>query len=158
MEQLPAALSDPICVAVSDTPGCLEVVTELQEGLHNVLVAVQLDSGSVIDKNIKVNRMASMYGKERIGKLLTHPMVYWNKAKARPWLHNYRLQLPATINPKPGYRRTILKPADLVKYQEENSLSFSLSGRGMIDAADLGANAVANHVRALIQRMKREEE
>lgn len=29
LEQLPAALSDPICVAVSDTPGCLEVVTEL---------------------------------------------------------------------------------------------------------------------------------
>ncbi len=99
-----------------------------------------------------------MYDKEKIGALLTHPMLYWNKAKARPWLNNYRLQLPAPIQPRRAPGKKVLKPADLVKYNEENSLSFSLSGRGMFDAADLGANAVVNHVRPLIQRMKWEEE
>lgn len=115
LRQLPAALAAPVCIAVSDTPGCLEVITELKEGQHNVLVAVQLDSRSAEKKEVKVNRIASMYGKERIASLLNHPMLYWDKAKARVWMQAYRLQLPAQVLPKRASGRRIQTPADLVK-------------------------------------------
>ena len=126
LEQLPAALAEPICIAVSDTPGCLEVVTELKEGADNVLVAVQLNSEHSSLYKVKVNRIASVYGKQKIEALLTHPMLYWDKAKARPWVNNYRLQLPAPILPRRASGRKILKPADLVKYKEEKGLSFAM--------------------------------
>lgn len=156
LEQLPAALADPICIAVSDTPGCLEVVTELKEGQHNVLVAVQLSSRSSEKKEVKVNRIASMYGKERIASLLSHPMLYWDKAKARIWMQAYRLQLPAQVLPKRASGRKILKPADLVKYKLTTGLSFSLSGRGMIDAVDLGVMAREEQMQRLVSYARRE--
>lgn len=156
LEKLPSALSSPICIAISDTPGCLEVVTELKEGENNVLVAVQLNSEHSSLYKVKVNRIASMYGKEKIGALLTHPMLYWDKAKARPWLNNYRLQLPAPIQPKRASGRTILKPADLVKYKMEKDLSFSLRGRGMIDAVDLGVMAREEQMQRLVSYARRE--
>ena len=156
LEQLPAALSDPICIAVSDTPGCLEVVTELKEGTHNVLVAVQLSSRSSEKKEVKVNRIASMYGKEKITSLLSHPMLYWDKAKARVWMQAYRLQLPAQVLPKRASGRKILKPADLVKYKLATGLSFSLSGRSMIDSVDLGAMAHEEQMQRLMNHARRE--
>lgn len=156
LEQLPAALADPICIAVSDTPGCLEVVTELKEGQHNVLVAVQLSSRSSEKKEVKVNRIASMYGKERIASLLSHPMLYWDKAKARIWMQAYRLQLPAQVLPKRASGRKILKPADLVKYKLTTGLSFSLSGRGMIDSVDLGVMAREEQMQRLMSYARRE--
>lgn len=156
LEQLPAALADPICIAVSDTPGCLEVVTELKEGQHNVLVAVQLSSRSSEKKEVKVNRIASMYGKERIASLLSHPMLYWDKAKARIWMQAYRLQLPAQVLPKRASGRKILKPADLVKYKLTTGLSFSLRGRGMIDSVDLGVMAREEQMQRLVSYARRE--
>ena len=156
LEQLPAALSDPICIAVSDTPGCLEVVTELKEGANNVLVAVQLSSRSSEKKEVKVNRIASMYGKEKITSLLSHPMLYWDKAKARVWMQAYRLQLPAQVLPKRASGRKILKPADLVKYKLATGLSFSLSGRSMIDSVDLGAMAHEEQMQRLVSYARRE--
>ncbi|MBR4310754.1 MAG: hypothetical protein IKW19_00790 [Akkermansia sp.] len=126
LRQLPEALAAPVCIAVSDTPGCLEVITELKEGEHNVLVAVQLNSHQTNNVLVKVNRIASMYGKERIGALLNHPMLYWDKAKARPWLASYRLQLPAIIQPRRASGRRIQTPADLVKYKMQSGLSFSM--------------------------------
>lgn len=132
LRQLPAALAAPVCIAVSDTRGCLEVITEMKEGEHNVLVAVQLDSEHSSLYKVKVNRIASMYGKERIGALLNHPMLYWDKAKARPWVNNYRLQLPAPIQPRRASERRIQTPADLAKYKIERGLSFSLSGPSVL--------------------------
>lgn len=126
LRQLPAALAAPVCIAVSDTPGCLEVVTELKEGQHNVLVAVQLNSLRLGNRVVKVNRIASMYGKERIASLLNHPMLYWDKAKARPWIGDYRLQLPAMPYPRRASGRRIQTPADLVKYKMQSGLSFAM--------------------------------
>lgn len=156
LKQLPGALSAPVCIAASDTPGCLEVVTELKENGHNVLVAVQLDSRSSEKKEVKVNRIASMYGKERIGALLNHPMLYWDKAKARVWMQAYRLQLPAQVLPKRASGRRIQTPADLVKYKMQTGLSFSLSGRGMIDAAPLGKMAGEDKMQRLLNYARKE--
>ncbi|MEG0427848.1 MAG: hypothetical protein RR553_08130, partial [Akkermansia sp.] len=126
LEQIPFAISDPICIAQSDTPGSIEIITDLQENGHNILVAVKLDSGATASDKIKVNRITSLYGKENIGKFLTHPMLYWNKAKARPWTTNQGLQLPATKQNKSDFKKKLLKPVDLVKWKEKNGIAFSI--------------------------------
>lgn len=123
--KLPEMLSDPVCVLQSDTPGCVEVVTEMKENGVNVLVAIQLDTGASKRKSAKVNRIASLYGKENIRATLTHPRLYWNKAKARVWMYNHRLQLPLTTIQTAGSGRKILKPEDLVKYKNQYELDFS---------------------------------
>ncbi len=156
LRQLPAALAAPVCIAVSDTPGCLEVVTELKEGDHNVLVAVQLNSHETNNIQVKVNRIASMYGKERISALLNHPMLYWDKAKARPWLASYRLQLPAIIQTRRASGRRIQTPADLVKYKLQSGLSFSIRGRDMLTEAPLGRMAVEEKMQRLMNYARKE--
>ena len=126
--KLPEMLSDPVCVLQSDTPGCVEVVTEMKENGVNVLVAIQLNTGGTRTPNAKVNRIASLYGKENIRATLTHPRLYWNKAKARVWVGNDRLQLPLATLPNRASGRKILKPEDLVKYKNQYELDFSIAG------------------------------
>lgn len=121
MMQLPAALADPVCIVVSDTPGCVEVVTELKEGNKNVLVAVQLNGLKEGSRTQRVNRIASLYGKDKIEAILTHPRLYWNKAKARIWTGGGRLQLPTAPYPKRAPKHKVLKPEDLVKYKSEKN-------------------------------------
>lgn len=126
--KLPEMLSDPVCVLQSDTPGCVEVVTEMKENGVNVLVAIQLDTGFTNRKSSRVNRIASLYGKENIRATLTHPRLYWNKAKARVWMYNDRLQLPLATIQTAGSGRKVLKPEDLVKYKNQYELDFSIAG------------------------------
>ncbi len=125
--KLPEMLADPVCVLESDTPGCVEVVTEMKENGVNVLVAIQLDTGTSKGKNAKVNRIASLYGKDHIRATLTHPRLYWNKAKARVWMHNARLQLPRALIQTAGSGKRVLKPDDLVNYKKQFNLDFSVS-------------------------------
>lgn len=131
MEKLPSALADPVCITVSNTPNSMEIITEMEESGHNVLVAVQLNSGSYKSPIIKVNRISSAYGKENIRELLNRPMLYWNKTKARSWMNNHRLQLPASIHPKADSKRKILKTEDLAKYKNDNQTSFSIEESDM---------------------------
>ena len=137
LRKLPLALANPVCIAVSNRKGCVEVITDMEENGVNVLVAVQLDvaSGS---KYINVNRIASLYGKEKIEQLVKHPMLYVNTPKAHNWMVARGLQLPTRPNLIAGSNGKILTPEDLVKYKIATGQSFSLSGRGMIDAVDLG--------------------
>ena len=128
MEQLPSSLAEPVCIMVSDTPGCVEVVTELKEKADNILVAVQLNALREGSRVLKVNRIVSLYGKEHITNLLGHPCLYWDKAKARIWTGGGGLQSSTAPYPKRASGRKILKPADLVKYKKERNLSFSLTG------------------------------
>lgn len=119
MAQLPAALGEPVCIMVSDTPGCVEVVTTLKEGSKNVLVAVQLNALREGSRVLKVNRIVSLYGKDSIDNLLHHPCLYWDKAKARIWTGGGGLQSPTAPYPKRASGRSIQTPANLVKYKEE---------------------------------------
>ena len=101
-------------------------MTELKAGEKNILVAVQLDALKTGIRNHKVNRIVSLYGKNKIKKLLGHNRLYWNKAKARIWTGNRGLQLPTAPYPERASARKILKPEDLVKYKMERGLSFSM--------------------------------
>lgn len=65
--------------------------------------------------------------------------MYWDKAKARIRTGGRGLQSSTAPYPKRASGRRILKPADLVKYKIKRGLSFSISGRGMIDKAEVGA-------------------
>jgi len=156
MKQLPAAMADPICIVESDTPGCIEVVTELKESGKNILVAVQLNAVKSGTRNQQVNRIASLYGKEQINRLLGHQRLYWNKAKARFWTGGKGLQSPVAPYPKRASARRVLKPDDLVKYKMQSGLSFSLTGRGMIDAAPLGRMAGEDKMQRLLNYARKE--
>ena len=65
-------------------------------------------------------------GRERIDNQLYHPCLYWDKAKARIWTGGGGLQSPTAPYPKRASGRRIQTPEDLVKYKEENNLSFSM--------------------------------
>lgn len=144
LAKLPMALHEPVCVAQSDTRDSVEMITVLKEGEHNILVAVNLDTRSHRSRAIKVNRITSLYGKENIKALLGHPMLYWDKAKARAWTGERRLQLPGRPYPNAGYKGTILKPADLVKWKEKNGWdesAFSVRDAG----AELGTLSLIDY-------------
>ena len=57
---------------------------------------------------------------------------------------------------KGGLGVNVQTKADLVKYKLANGLSFSLSGRSMIDAADLGAMAHEEQMQRLMNHARRE--
>ncbi len=155
LRKLPLALANPVCIAVSNRKGCVEVITDMEENGVNVLVAVQLDvaSGS---KYINVNRIASLYGKEKIEQLVKHPMLYVNTPKAHNWMVARGLQLPTRPNLIAGSNGKILAPEDLVKYKIATGQSFSVSGRSMIDSVDLGAMAHEEQMQRLMNHARRE--
>lgn len=126
MQKLTYALADPICIAESNSPGSIEVITELKEGDKNVLVAVRLNTVRTGVRQQRVNRITSLYGKNKIEKLLTHKMLYWNNEKARRWTGDRGLQLPTVPYPERAYEDNVYTPADLVKYKMQTGLSFSM--------------------------------
>ena len=91
-----------------------------------------------------------LYGKEKIDKLVQHPMLYVNTAKAHNWMVARGLQLPTRPNLIAGSNGRILTPEDLVKYKFATGQSFSLSGRGMIDSVDLGVMAREGQMHRLV--------
>ena len=64
--------------------------------------------------------------------------------------------MPTSPYPKRASGHKVLKPADLVKYKIEKGLSFSLSGRSMVDSVDLGAMAHEEQMQRLINHARRE--
>ncbi len=91
-----------------------------------------------------------LHGKEKIDKLVQHPMLCVNTAKAHNWMVARGLQLPTRPNLIAGSNGRILTPKDLVKYKFATEQSFSLSGRGMIDAVDLGVMAREGQMQRLV--------
>ena len=156
LRKLPIALANPVCIAESNRKGSLEVITDMEENGVNVLVAVRLNVASGSNPKLVVNRITSLYGKEKIDKLVQHPMLYVNTAKAHRWMVVRGLQLPTKTKLSAGSTGRILTPEDLVKYKFATGQSFSLSGRGMIDAVDLGVMAREGQMQRLVSHARRE--
>ena len=156
MQKLTYALADPICIAESNTPRSIEVITELKEDGKNVLVAVRLNTVRTGVRQQRVNRITSLYGKDKIEQLLTHKMLYWNNEKARRWTGGEGLQLPVAPYPERAYEDNVYTPADLVKYKMQSGLSFSVSGRGLIDAAPMGRVAGEEKMQRLLNYARKE--
>ncbi len=90
---------------------------------ENVLVAVRLNTFKPNDRIHRVNRITSLYGKDKIEQLLTHKMLCWNNEKARRWTGDRGLQLPTVPYPERAYEDNVYTPADLVKYKMQSGLS-----------------------------------
>ena len=131
LKKLPEALHDPLAVFESATSSnSLVVLTELQEGRDNVVVAVHLTSES---GRVGVSRITSLYGKNNPRALWRLPLLYFNNKKARGWLTAHRLQLPGAVPSTRGRKGKILTPADLVKWKEKNGweqTAFSIQDAG----------------------------
>lgn len=161
LPKIPGQLADPVCIAESDIHGRLEVVTEMMENGHNVLVAIEIGTGAPEGNSLKVHRIVSLYGKERVKQLLTHPMRYWNEEKARAWLENGGLQLPTANQLKAGTGGKVLTPADLVKYKNQHNLNFSQQDMEMASAhalAVLEARADEAYAAQLAREFRRKVE
>ncbi len=156
LRKLPLALANPVCIAVSNHKGSIEVITDMEENGINVLVAVRLDASLRSTPKLVVNRITSLYGKKKIEQLVKHPMLYVNTAKAHRWMVDRGLQLPTVTKLSAGSTGRILTPEDLVKYKFATGQSFSLSGRGMIDAVDLGVMAREGQMQRLVSHARRE--
>lgn len=74
----------------------------------------------------RVNRIASIYGKEDLEGYATHKLLYADKERTRTWMMNGGLQLSTVDQFLAGSDTIVQTPADLVKYKEENNLSFSM--------------------------------
>ncbi|OCA02156.1 hypothetical protein AC781_11375 [Akkermansia glycaniphila] len=132
MERIPDAVASPLAVFQSVASGnSLEVLTELKEGDDHVLVVVHLNAKSAEQAHqVTVNRIMSVYGKENVRALFSHPMLYADIKKARPLLVSHGLQLPGQAVRK-GSGNKIHTPADLVKWKEKQRMpgtSFSVRG------------------------------
>ena len=156
LRKLPLALANPVCIAVSNHKGSIEVITDMEENGINVLVAVRLDASLRSTPKLVVNRITSLYGKKKIEQLVKHPMLYVNTAKAHRWMVDRGLLLPTVTKLSAGSTGRILTPEDLVKYKFATGQSFSLSGRGMIDAVDLGVMAREGQMQRLVSHARRE--
>ncbi len=154
LRQLPSAMAAPICITDSNKEGCIEVITELYEIVKgknkNILVAVQLERNSSYSDGVKVNRIASLYGKNNIKALLGHRMLYMDAEKVMPWIKNYGideekvritsdsngLQLSERVSDMRTYSDNIKGPDDLVKYKKQENTTFSMT-RGAEDALEI---------------------
>ncbi len=154
LRQLPSAMAAPICITESNKEGCIEVITELYEIVKgknkNILVAVQLERNSSYSDGVKVNRIASLYGKNNIKALLGHRMLYMDAEKVMPWIKNYGideekvritsdsngLQLSERVSDMRTYSDNIKGPDDLVKYKKQENTTFSMT-RGAEDALEI---------------------
>lgn len=93
-----------------------------------------MDEGEVVTRWVSelrgrkgvVNRITSLYGKDKIDELLKHKSLYWNKGKARYALSGYRLQLPAAALVMRASGKNVPDKVDLVKYKKENGKRISL--------------------------------
>lgn len=119
-------------------------------------VKFKLDVGVGSNPKIVVNRISSLYGKERIETLLKHPALYVNTAKASRWVVDRGLQLPTVTNPSAGSNGRVQTPADLVKYKMESGLSCSLSGPSILDAAPTGRMAGEEKMQRLLNYARKE--
>lgn len=140
MEQLPKAISEPLAVFESTTaPNSLVVLTDLMEGVNNIVVAVQLEE---LSGRVSVNRIRSLYGKDNARSLLNAPLRYFDIKKARPWLTANGLQLPYAVPSKDRRKQKILRPDDVVNWKLNNNVTFSIIGENAATFVEYNNNGL----------------
>ncbi|MBH8578802.1 LPD38 domain-containing protein [Bisbaumannia pacifica] len=128
VEQLPELLHDPAMVLESATqPNAMLVVLQAADPQGRpVLVPLHLDKRQ---KHIRVNRIASAYGKDRAENFLTRQiregrLRYLQTKRGPEWLQSLRLQLPVEgVNRGPN--SSVLTPEDIGNPE----IRFALRGK-----------------------------
>ncbi|MEG1719128.1 MAG: hypothetical protein RR306_02275 [Clostridia bacterium] len=126
IKDLPSEISNPMMIFSSDTvPNAFVVVTEItDEKNNNVIVALHLNKK---ENAIKINRIASFYGKENLYNFVSKQtekgnLKYLNKEKSQQWIEDRGLQLPKFQNIINSYNNSIFQEKDIVNSIMENNL------------------------------------
>jgi hypothetical protein len=92
LKQLPRELRQSLAVLKSATfPNSLVALTDLKEGRAHVIAAIHLEKR---EGRIFVNRIASVYGKQRMDFYKPELLLYVEKNGGLPWFQSAGLQLP----------------------------------------------------------------
>ena len=132
IKNIPGAIADPIMVFKSATvDNAYLVMTELTDKSGNdVVVALHLNRKQGFNK---VNRIASVYGKDNVGRFIEKQtsignLKYIDKNKSQEWLRSRGLRLPK-LNTILSSNNNILQKEDIVnRYDEQNQIKYSLEG------------------------------
>jgi hypothetical protein len=130
LKDLPVELHDPIMVFDSATvPNSFVIMTELRSPTGNIVAAIHLNEH---EQNHIVNRIGSVYGKDRDGAFIDWIkkglLRYINKNKSQIWLRSRGLQLPKEVTEpdlsKPDWRSAGLQlPMETTKFSDRNVLT-----------------------------------
>ena len=132
IKKLPSIVANPIMVFKSATiDNAFVLLTEIIYNTGNdVIVAMQLNRS---EKHVRVNRVASLYGKKNIetfviSQINAGNLKYIDKNKSLSWSQSRGLQLPKLADTTRGSNNSILTKEDIVNryYEQNNEIKFSM--------------------------------
>jgi len=159
IKDIPNAMADPVMVFKSDTvKNAFVILTEHNDKSGDaVVVALHLNKE---EKHIRVNRVASIYGKEKVENFIqnqtaTGNLKYIDKNKSQAWSQSRGLQLPKLADTNPDnniilykenvVNRYIIKKSRKYAQDSENDkkrregqgkLQFSIGGTATLEKPD----------------------
>lgn len=169
IKQLPDAIADPIMIFKSNTTNdAFVVLTELVDKSGNdVVVALHLNKA---EKHIRINRIATVYGKDNIVSFVRRQisfgnLKYMDKNKSQEWSQSRGLQLPKLADTNPDnnivlYKDDIVNTYNMKKSERystkvrgnnngRNNLLFGNSGRGLDESAQKQAKRISEYKQKL---------
>ena len=122
VRNLPELLSDPIAIFKSSTENdaLVVLVNAFDESNRPVIAAVHFDKFSATDRNLKVNKIASIYGKDNASHFINREIgqgnLLYQKDNKKPLLSStVGLQLPKNGSHRKGSTQNVLNADDIVK-------------------------------------------
>jgi hypothetical protein len=158
--RLPEQLADPIMLFRGSKPDSFVVLTELRDKSgREVVVAIHLNKE---EKRLKVNRIASAYGKDWLdnyveGQINKNNLLDANKEKASEWFTNRGLQLPKLVQTlTDASNNKISDSAPKVNRENEKKQKSSSGSRAArYSPADDPAPITPRQFRRLLDRLGR---
>ncbi|AZS49666.1 hypothetical protein DM558_02215 [Entomomonas moraniae] len=123
IKNLPELLSDPVAVFKSNTEeNSIVVLIDAVDGSNrSVIAAIHLDYAE--KRNIQINKIASVYGKDSIDGFVKREvkndrLLYSRNEESQNLVRSDGLQLPVDGSPRRGSDKSVLSPSDIVKYEQ----------------------------------------
>ena len=98
--KLPSQIAEPVLLFKGSVPNSFVILTELEDKQgREVIAALHLDK---VQDRIRVNRVASIYGKDNVAKYVTtqienENLLYADKKRSEIWFTSRGLQLPKLV-------------------------------------------------------------
>lgn len=98
LKKVPSEIADPIMILSGSIQNSFVVITEIEDKKdHPVIVAIHLNK---LHNRLKINKIASVYGKDDIQKYLSNKenlLKYADKKRSLSWITIRGLQLPKMV-------------------------------------------------------------
>ena len=123
--KLPSQIANPILLLRGSVPDSFVILTELEDKKgREVIVALHLNKHH---KRLKVNRVASIYGKDKVGVYVENQinngnLLYADKKRSEIWFTNRGLQLPKLV-------QTLISTSDNSIHQNASEVNEQFSDR-----------------------------